>query len=159
MSDMNFELDESGIVVRCPSCQTRNRLKYENLGGETRCGNCKTPLGVEEPVDLHSGRDFERLTGKSAVPVLIDFWAPWCGPCKMVAPEVAKVAATSKGEFIVAKLNTDEVSDVAMQYQISSIPTMAIFHEGREMTRMAGARPAAGILDFVRKAAGLATKS
>jgi len=77
----------------------------------------------------------------------------------MVAPEIEKVAASASGEFVVAKLNTDEVSDVAMQYQVASIPTLAVFHEGREIRRMAGARPAAGILDFVRQSIGLSTKS
>ena len=145
--------------MTCPSCRTRNRLKYGHLGGGSRCGNCKTALFISTPVELHSRRDFENLTEKSTLPVLIDFWAPWCGPCKMVAPEIEKAATAANGEFVVAKLNTDEVSDVAMQYQIASIPTLAIFHEGREVRRMAGAKPASGILDFVRQSIGLSTKS
>ena len=150
---MNYELDQIGIVMRCDSCGTRNRIKYEALSAETRCGKCKNTLSIDSPIDLTSRQDFELLTSKSSIPVLIDFWAPWCGPCKMVAPELVKVAQESKGVFIVGKLNTDQVSDVAAQYRISSIPTMALFSAGREVRRIAGARPAAGIIDFARQSA------
>ena len=155
---MNLQLDATGIVLPCPSCGARNRLKYETLDAETRCGKCKTDLKLDVPVDLHSTFEFEWLTQKGAVPILIDFWAPWCGPCKMVAPELMKVASASAGEFVVGKLNTDDVSEIAARFQISSIPTMAVFHNGQELNRISGARPASAILQFIRQTAASAAR-
>jgi thioredoxin 2 len=148
---MNFVLEENGIVARCRECGTRNRLLYAKLGNETRCGKCKTALLIDAPIDLNSPGDFGWVTGLSAIPVLVDFWAPWCGPCKAVAPEVAKVAASSQGEFLVGKLNTEAVPQIAGRYNIASIPTMAVFHGGNEVARISGARPASAILEFVRQ--------
>ena len=146
---MGADLDEKGILVRCSSCGTRNRLRYETLGQETRCGQCKTPLPpIRSPFEINSTAEFKALS-RSSLPVLVDFWAPWCGPCKMVAPELEKVAASAAGQLLVAKLNTEEFPELAAQFQVSSIPMMAILREGGEIARTAGARPAAAILSFV----------
>jgi thioredoxin 2 len=95
---------------------------------------------------------FETLIAKSSLPVVVDFWAPWCGPCRMVAPEIEKVAGSAGGELLVVKVNTEALPNVGERYRIMSIPTMAVFHGGREVARTAGARPAADIQAFVRQA-------
>jgi thioredoxin len=102
-----------------------------------------------EPIDIADESAFNALTSQSALPVMIDFWAPWCGPCKMVAPEVAKVAAEGSGKFIVAKVNTEELPSVAARFRITAIPTMAIFKNGGEVARQQGAMPAPMMRKFL----------
>ena len=122
------ELDERGILVNCPNCGHRNRMKYEGLGTVFRCGQCQSELQpVSETVDIHNDLAFEALISHSAVPVLVDFWAPWCGPCKMVAPEVRKVARETAGRLLVAKVNTEEVPSLGRRFRVSAIPTMTLF--------------------------------
>jgi thioredoxin len=101
-----------------------------------------------------STQTFEKevLEASKTVPVVVDFWAPWCGPCRMVAPEIAKVAARQAGKLLVVKVNTDEVEELGTRLGIRSIPTMAVFNAGREVARTAGARPAADIEAFVSNA-------
>jgi thioredoxin 2 len=93
---------------------------------------------------------FDALIRDARVPVVVDFWAPWCGPCRMVAPEIARVAATNAGRWIVAKVNTEALPEIGTRFGIQSIPTMAIFDGGREVSRTLGARPASAIEEFVR---------
>jgi thioredoxin 2 len=147
------EMDDRGIVVACGKCGQKNRLIYERLADEVRCGECKEPLAVPAaPMELGSAADFDRLVARSSIPVLVDYWAPWCGPCRMVAPELQKVAARQAGKVLVVKVNTDELSDVGQRFNIRSIPTLAIFAGGKELGRSAGARPAEEIETFVANA-------
>src|SRR5207244_6003778 len=119
------QVDDRGVVVTCPNCGQRNRLKYDKLGGTGRCGKCGTELTTPgEPIEVASDLAFDALTTRSALPVLVDFWAPWCGPCKMVAPEIRKVAADVAGKFVVAKVNTEEVPSLAQRYRVTAIQTM-----------------------------------
>ena len=92
---------------------------------------------------------FDALTGRSALPVLVDFWAPWCGPCKMVAPEIVKVANETAGHFLVAKVNTEELPSLGQRFRVTAIPTMALFKGGIEVARQAGAMPAPAIRKFI----------
>ena len=141
-----LQLDDRGIIVACSACGKKNRLAYDKLGGAVRCGECKQPLpSVNVPVELHSTADFDRLVGASALPVLVDYWAPWCGPCRMVAPELEKVAERQRGRMLVVKVNTDELSELGERHNVRSIPTLAVFVNGREAARAAGARQASDI--------------
>jgi thioredoxin 2 len=148
-----FGLDDRGIVVTCPSCRQKNRLAYERLGEQVRCAKCKTLLSApNSPVEITSSSDFDRLIARASLPIVVDYWAPWCGPCRMVAPEIQKVAERQAGRYLVVKVNTDALSDLGERFSIRSIPTMAVFEGGREIARTAGARPARDIEAFVENA-------
>jgi thioredoxin 2 len=144
------EMDDRGIVVACAKCGQKNRLIYDHLGDEVRCGECKEPLAPPAgPIELRSSADFDRLVAHSSLPVLVDYWAPWCGPCRMVAPELQKVAARQVGKVLVVKVNTDELADLGQRFNVRSIPTLAVFAGGKEVARASGARPADEIETFV----------
>jgi thioredoxin 2 len=144
------EFDDRGVIVSCPQCGQRNRLAYERLNQPPHCAKCQTKLGPPEtPIDVESNFAFEALVTRAALPVLVDFWAPWCGPCKMVAPELAQVAAEGVGRWIVAKVNTEDLTALGERHRVSAIPLLALFKGGREIARQAGALPAAGIRQFV----------
>jgi thioredoxin 2 len=146
-----IEADARGLLISCPNCGQRNRMVFERLGSTFRCGKCRQELRPPaEPIDIGSDVAFDALVGRSPLPVLVDFWAPWCGPCKMVAPEIAKVAAEGAGIFVVAKVNTEEVPSLGSRFRITAIPTMAIFKGGSEVARQQGAMPAPGIRKFLQ---------
>jgi thioredoxin 2 len=150
-----MKMDRLGVLIRCPQCSSRNRIPFKSIGQETRCGQCKTPLPApNEPVEVESAEQFDALTRDCPLPVFVDFWAEWCGPCKMVAPELEKVAQSASGRVLVAKVNTELIPDVAARYRISSIPTMALIRNGQEIGRISGAQPAQNILSFLRSHAG-----
>ena len=101
-----------------------------------RCGKCKTALPPPaEPIEVPNEREFDALVRDAAYPVVVDFWAPWCGPCRMVAPELARVAATNAGRLVVVKVNTDAVPELGERFRIRSIPTMAVFRGGKEIAQ------------------------
>ena len=149
----SVDSDDRGLVVTCPKCGQRNRLAYEKLGQPARCPQCRAELRAPgEPVVLETDTLFDALTARSSLPVLVDFWAPWCGPCKMVAPEVAKAAREGAGRWVTAKLNTEELPAIAQRLRVTAIPLFVLFHRGREIVRHAGAMPASEICQLIEKA-------
>jgi thioredoxin 2 len=148
-----LQLDDTGVITTCTNCGQKNRIAFDKLGHAARCGQCKQEVRAGAvPLEVGSTADFERLVSRSAVPVIVDYWAPWCGPCRMVAPELEKVAGRADGRYVVVKVNTDVLDELGARHRIRSIPTLAVFHEGREVTRTTGARPAADIEAFVAQA-------
>jgi thioredoxin 2 len=149
----SLQIDERGLLVSCTACDRKNRIAFGKLGHTARCGNCHQEIrAAETPLEVHSTADFDRLVNESGVPVVVDYWAPWCGPCRMVAPELEKVAKRASNRFLVVKVNTDALSDLGERHAVRSIPTLAVFAHGREVTRTAGARPAAEIEAFINAA-------
>jgi thioredoxin 2 len=148
---MSATIDERGIIVTCPTCGQPNRIPF----GRTRtakCRKCGTALaGPSEPIEIPTVQAFDALVRASAQPVVVDFWAPWCGPCRAVAPELQRVAASNAGRYLVVKVNTDALGELGERFGIRSIPTMAVFLNGREIGRTAGARPAADIQAFIEQ--------
>ena len=134
------------MIVECPSCSKSNRVPAARLGDKARCAACKGALlPVARPLAIASADDFDELVSRAKLPVLVDFWAEWCGPCRMVGPELAKVAGTHAERLVVAKVDTEALPQVAARFDIRSIPTMILFRGGREAERLSGAMPAAQI--------------
>src|SRR5215471_14219809 len=148
MSDV--QLDTRGVIVPCPSCGQRNRRAFDKLDADSRCGKCQAALPpAGAPVEIPDLAAFDATIAASTLPVVVDFWAPWCGPCHMLAPELEKVARNAAGRYLIVKVNTDAVPELGDRYRIRSIPTMAVFSGGREVGRTSGASPAGAIVSFV----------
>jgi thioredoxin 2 len=130
----------------CPHCHAVNRLPASRLGQGPNCGQCHQSLFTGQPVELTSAT-FGKHLSRNDIPVLMDFWAPWCGPCKMMAPQFARAAGLLEPKVRLAKINTEAEQMLGAQYGIRSIPTLALFKGGREIARQAGAM---GTQDIVR---------
>jgi thioredoxin 2 len=132
--------ESSHLTLRCQFCNTWNRIDATRAGDRPKCGECGRPILLDRPWVLHED-SFERTIAETDVPVLVDFYADWCGPCKMMAPDVDKLAAAKTGQALVAKLNTDQAQATSQRFQVRGIPTTIVFRDGKEANRVTGAVP------------------
>lgn len=142
-------MSESMHVV-CPHCQAINRIPAARLGERPNCGQCHRALFDGHPVEL-TGASFDRHVGRNDIPVVVDFWAPWCGPCKMMAPWFVEAAMLLEPNVRLAKLDTEAEQAIGARFGIRSIPTLALFKGGREIARQSGAMGAQDIVRWVRQ--------
>jgi len=141
--------DTASIHVACPHCGATNRVPAARLGDDPVCGRCGQALLDGQPVEL-SDANFDKVVAASDLPVVVDFWAPWCGPCRQMAPQFEQAAHTLKGRALLVKVNSDDNPRTASRFGIRSIPTLVRLQRGDEVARVAGARPAGQIVQFAQ---------
>jgi thioredoxin 2 len=132
--------DARGATVPCPFCSTLNRVRLDRVADRPKCGQCSRPLLLDRPVRV-SDQDLPRVLTGTDVPLLVDFWAEWCAPCKIMAPILDDIARDRAGSLLVGKLDTDHNPAMARKYSIGGIPTLILFRDGREIGRQTGALP------------------
>ena len=144
---------QATLNIVCPGCNAVNRVRFGRVQGRPVCGACRDPLFPGKPVALDE-RNFEKQISRNHIPVVVDFWAPWCGPCRMMAPAFEGAAAELEPEVRLAKLNTEEAQGIAARFNIRSIPTLVAFRHGREIARRSGAMQHGQLVQWVRSVVG-----
>ena len=140
------------LMVACPHCGAANRVPAARMGENPSCGRCKAPLFEGRPAEVDAAR-LDALIARSDVPVVVDFWAPWCAPCRMMAPAFEQAARTLEPRYRLAKVNTEEQQALAARFGIRSIPTLAVFSAGREVARQSGAMDAGTLVRWIQASA------
>ena len=147
-------MNNTSLHVVCPGCAAVNRIPEQRLNEGPRCGKCRQPLFTGHPVEL-DGAGFQRHLARNDIPLLVDFWAPWCGPCQMMAPAFVQAAARLEPYVRLVKVNTENEQQIAAAYNIMSIPTLALFRNGREIARQPGALGPDDIVRWTRGQLGM----
>ena len=155
MTDMSSAPHEAFVHVACPKCLAQNRVDRSRIGEGPKCGSCDAPLLDASVLELDDA-SFETFASRTEVPVLVDFWAPWCGPCRAMAPEFEAAAKRLAGRARLVKVNADVASAAAARFGIRSIPTLVLLDGGKEVSRASGARNAPDIERMVAGAMGRA---
>ncbi len=148
---METNVETKKLTLRCQFCETWNRIDASRASDQPKCGKCGTPMRLDRPVKLDDDT-FRRTIDESGIPVLVDFYADWCGPCKMMAPYVDELAAKYVGKALVAKVNTDHAQRAAAPFNIRGIPTTIVFKNGGVVVEKAGAMPLAGLEQLLQAA-------
>jgi thioredoxin 2 len=148
---METDLDIQKVTVRCQFCETWNRIDAGRAADKPKCGKCAKPILLDRPLKLDD-ETFDRTIAESEVPVMVDFYADWCGPCKMMAPFVDELASQYIGRALVAKLDTDRAQRTAQRFQIRGIPTTMVFKGGNVVSQRSGAMPKAPLEEMLKAA-------
>ena len=144
-------MQKQGAIIICPRCEAANNVPAERLGDDPRCGKCKAALFTGAPIDV-TGRAFDRHVGRGTLPVMVDLWAGWCGPCRMMAPAFAAAARALEPRMRLLKVDTEAEQQLAGRLGIRSIPTLILFRDGREIARQNGAMDERSIRQWAMQA-------